>query len=154
MLRAFTTAAWVLLPAILLAQASQEKVATNRYGIELRPKKYSQQTPKGTLASVLAVIEAHDIAYLMAHLADPDFVDKRVGENHQGRFDGLVAETKIKIEDNPSSVKELEQFLRAGEWQESGTAASVRLKDLKDRQVFFRKIGDRWFMQNKQKEEK
>jgi hypothetical protein len=48
----------------------------------------------------------------------------------------------------------LEQFLKAGNWEEAANTATVKLKDLKDRQVFFRKIGNRWFMENKQKEEK
>jgi hypothetical protein len=145
--------AWIL-SAAAPAPGLQEKASTRRHGIEVRPKKYSQTTPKEALASVLATIEGNNIAYLMAHLTDPEFVDKRVAETHQGHFEDLVAEAKTKIEENPAAVKELEQFLKAGEWQDSGNTAMVRLKDYKDRQVFFRKIGDRWFMENRQKEEK
>jgi len=137
----------------VLALTTQDPQSATRFGIEIRPKKYPQSTPKEALTSVLASIEENKIGYLLAHLADPDFVDKRVKDSHRGNFDELVKETSTKIADNPSGVKELQQFLNAGEWQESGNSAVVTLKDFKDRQIFFRKIGNRWFMENKQKEE-
>jgi len=142
-----------VLSASLLAQAPQEKGSAKRYGIELRLKKFPQSTPKETLASVVLAIQERNFAYLLAELADPNFVDKRVKDNHGGSFDEFVKEASMKIADNPSGVKELEQFLQAGEWEETGNSATAKLKDFKDRQVFFRKIGDRWFMENKQKAE-
>jgi hypothetical protein len=150
---ALTVALLAVLSASLLAQAPQEKGSGKRYGIELHLKKFPQTTPKETLASVLLAIQEKNFAYLVAELADPDFVDKRVKDNHGGSFDEFVKEASTKIADNPSGVKELEQFLQSGEWEETGNSASVKLKDFKDRQVFFRKVGDRWFMENKQKAE-
>ena len=149
---AFTLALLAVLSTSLLAQA-QEKGSTKRYGIELRLKRFPQSTPKETLASVLLAIQEKNFPYLLAELADPDFVDNRVKDNHGGSFDEFVKEASTKIADNPSGVKELEQFLQAGEWEETGNSAAVKLKDFKDRRVFFRKIGDRWFMENKQKAE-
>jgi hypothetical protein len=148
-----TIAAGLVFAVSPLAQASQDNPPATRYGIEIRPKKYPQGTPKEALTSVLAAIEENKIAYLLAHLADPEFVDKRVKDSHRGNFDEFVKETSTKIADNPSGVKELQQFLNSGEWQENGNSAAVKLKDFKDRQIFFRKIGNRWFMENKQKEE-
>jgi hypothetical protein len=134
------------------AQAQQE-AAPRRYGIEADLRDYPQETPKETLASVLLAIERGRINYLLAHLADPTFVDKRVKEVYGGDFDELVRETTGKLTDNPAALKELRRFLKEGEWEGGETTASVKLKDVKDRQVFFRKICQRWYLENRQKPE-
>ena len=124
-----------------------------RYGIEANLRDYPQETPKETLASVLRAIEKGRINYLLAHLADPAFVDQRVKQVYGGDFDELVRETSDKLTGNPDGVKELRRFLKEGEWEAAETIASVKLKDVKDRQVFFRKIGQRWYLENRQKPE-
>src|SRR5262249_48925311 len=152
LMRAFAThAVRLVLYALLLAQTSQGNEPAKRFGIGVRLKEYPQSTPKEALASVLATIKDNNIAYMLAQLADPEFVDKRLKELHDGKFNELVQETTSTIADNPASVKQLEQFLKAGEWEASDKSAVVKLKDFKDRQVYFRKVGDRWFMKNKQK---
>ena len=134
------------------AQPPQE-AAPRRYGIEANLRDYPQETPKETLASVLRAIERRRINYLLAQLADPAFVDKRVKEIYGGEFEELVRETTHKLADNPAEVKQLQRFLKDGEWEGGETTASVNLKDVKDRQVFFRKIGQRWYLENRQKPE-
>ena len=99
-------------------------------------------------------IEKQRIDYLLAHLADPDFVDERVKNVYGGNFDELVGETTVKLKDNPNEVKLLERFLKEGEWEEKKDTAVARLKDVKDRQVFMKKIGKNWYLENKQREEK
>src|SRR6516164_6015386 len=94
-----------VLSASLLAQAPQEKGSAKRYGIELRLKKFPQSTPKETLASVVLAIQERNFAYLLAELADPNFVDKRVKDNHGGSFDEFVKEASMKIADNPSESR-------------------------------------------------
>jgi hypothetical protein len=64
-----------------------------------------------------------------------------------------VRETTTKLADNPAGVKELQRFLKEGEWEGGDTTATAKLKDVKDRQVFFRKIGSRWYLENRQKPE-
>jgi hypothetical protein len=136
----------------VLAQATKE-TPPRRYSIEANLRDYPQETPKETLASVLRAVERGRINYLLAHLADPAFVDKRVKEIYGGNFEELVRETSRKLADNPAAVKELGRFLKEGEWEGGDTTASAKLKDLKDRQVFFQKIGPRWYLQNRQKPE-
>lgn len=137
---------------VVLAQESKE-APPSRYGIEANLRDYPQETPKETLASVLQAIERRRINYLLAHLADPTFVDKRVKEIYGGDFEELVRETTSKLADNPAAVKELERFLKEGEWEGGDTSASAKLKDIKDRQVYLRKIGRRWYLENRQKPE-
>jgi hypothetical protein len=136
------------------APAQETKEAPpRRYGIEVNLRDYPQETPKETLASVLRAIERGRINYLLAHLADPAFVDKRVKEIYGGNFEELVRETTHKLTDNPAAVKELKRFLKEGEWEGGDTTASVKLKNIKERQVFFRKIGRRWYLENRQRPE-
>ena len=144
----------VVLAWILEVPAQEPKESPPlRYGIEANLRDYPQETPKETLASVLRAVERGRINYLLAHLADPEFVDKRVKEIYGGDFEEMVRETTGKLSDNPAALKELQRFLKEGEWDGGETAASAKLKDVKDRQVFFRKIGRRWYLENRQKPE-
>src|SRR5262249_33431656 len=122
-----------------------------RYGIDANVRDLPQDTPKQALASVLLAMERGRINYLLAHLADPTFVDNRVKEIYGGDFDELVRETTGKLADNPAARKELQRFLKEGDWEGDDNSASARLKDVKDRQVFLRKIGQRWYLENRQK---
>ena len=80
-------------------------------------------------------------------------MDKRVKEVYGGDFEELVRETTGKLADNPAALKELQRFLKEGEWEGGETSANAKLKDVKDQQVFFRKIGHRWYLENRQKPE-
>lgn len=143
----------VLVWALGVSAQAPNEVPPRRYGIEANVRDYPQESPKETLGSVLRAIERGRINYLLAHLADPAFVDKRVQQVYGGDFEELVRETSRKLADNPAAAKELGRFLKEGEWEGGDTTATVKLKDVKDRQVFFRKIGRRWFLENRQKPE-
>jgi hypothetical protein len=147
-------ALWIVFvcPISLSAQEAKE-APPRRYGVEANLRDFPQETPKETLASVLRAIERGRINYLLAHLADPAFVDQRVKEVYGGDFEELVRETSRKLAGNPAAAKELTRFLKEGEWEGGDTTASAKLKDVKDRQVFFRKIGRRWYLENRQKPE-
>jgi hypothetical protein len=134
------------------AQAPKE-APPRRYGIEANLRDYPQETPKEALASVLRAIERGRINFLLAYLADPAFVDNRVKVVYGGDFEELVRETTTKLANNPNAAKELERFLKEGEWEGGESSAGAKLKDVKDRQVFFKKIGPRWYLENRQKPE-
>lgn len=135
------------------APAQRDDNASLRYGVALNLRDYPQASAKDTLGSVIRAITKKRIDYLLAHLADPEFTDRRIKEVYSGNFDEFVRETSAKLADNPSTVKELERFLKEGDWQEGEKSASVRLKDIKDREVFLRKVGNRWYLENRQKAE-
>jgi hypothetical protein len=138
--------------AVLLAAAVLAAPAEKRHGIEPDLKTYPQASAREALTSVLKAVESKRIDYLMAHLADPQFVDQRLKENGN-RFDELVKEASAKLVDDPGAVKQLRRFLSDGEWKIADTSAAVRLKDVSDRQVFLRKSGDRWFLENRRRPE-
>ncbi|HEV3116420.1 MAG TPA: hypothetical protein VGY58_05165 [Gemmataceae bacterium] len=148
-------AVFVLMLASPALQAQQDQDATppRRYGVLLNQQTYPQEDPKQALASVVKAIDRQRVDYLLAHLADPDFVDERVKEVYGGNFDELVKETTTKLKDNPTEAKLLERFLKEGEWDAKENTATASLKDVKDRQVFVKKVGKSWYLENRQKAE-
>jgi hypothetical protein len=120
-----------------------------RYGVEVDLKTYPQATPKEALASVLKAADAGKFDYLAAQLADPAFIDDRVKSVLAGSFAEQVKDTRARLD--PPALKQLHRFLDEGEWTTDDASASVRLKDLTDRAVFFRKIDGRWYLEHRSK---
>ncbi len=120
-----------------------------RYGVEADLKTYPQGTPKEALASVLKAADAGRFDYLTAQLADPQFIDERVKDLFGGDFHEQVKDVKARLD--PGALKLLRRFLSDGEWTTDDGSAAVRLKDVDDRAVFFRKIDGRWYMEHRSK---
>lgn len=139
--------AMTLLGAAALVAAQNTPVV--RYGIDLDLDSYPQKTAKDCLSSVIKAIDAKRVDYLLAHLAEPLFVDKRV-KTLNGNFREVVKETNARLGEDPASIKDLRRFLMEGEWEEGDISTSVKSKDVKNRVAFFMKINDRWFLENRQ----
>jgi hypothetical protein len=129
----------VLASAAALAADAPAK----RFGVEADLKTFPQTTPKETLASILKAIELKRADYIVAHLADAEFVDRRVKETS---YDELLAETMAKLVNDPSAAKQLRTFLEKGAWDEKNEPVSVTLPEGTDRVVSFRKGGGCWFL--------
>jgi hypothetical protein len=121
--------------------------AAERYGVAPDLKAYPQATPKEALASALKAAESGRFDYLAAQLADPVWVDERVKRLYGGRFEGQVEDTRARLD--PFSLKLLRRFLSEGDWNEQGERASARLKDVPDRRVYLRRLGDRWYLEHR-----
>jgi hypothetical protein len=143
--------AFVLLLGLCTAAAppGDDKAAGARYGVAPDPATFPQKTPQQALASVLKAVEARRVDYLAAQLADPDWVDERVKRLYDGDFAQQVEETRIKL-DAPA-VKLLGRFLKVGDWSLDGDRATARLKDVPDRVVRLRRLGDRWYVEHRNK---
>src|SRR5437899_2707852 len=124
------------------AATAAENPPGTRYGVELNLDGFPQASPKECLGSVIKAIDGKQFDYLLAQLADPQFVDSRV-KTLGGDFKELVRETKARLGDDPAAVKELRRLLNDGQVEEAGDNASIRLKDLKNRAVFVKKVKDR-----------
>jgi len=127
--------------------AGQEKIPP-RYNVEADVDRLSQKTPQDALRSLLKAIESKRVDYALAHIAEPAFVDQRV-KDVGGRFEVMVQETTRKLDADPESIRELRKFLTDGEWQDQGDTASAKCKDVRGKQVYFKKIGNRWFFENR-----
>lgn len=131
----------------VLAQAPKESRLTTRYGIETNLDDYPQKTPREALESVVKALDTRRYDYLLAQLADPEFVDRRVQQIHGGKFGDLVAEFTAKLNNDPAEIKKLRRFLEEGQWDTEGNSASARVKNAPER-VFLRKVETRWFLEN------
>jgi hypothetical protein len=134
---------------LLILIAGVARADGPRHGVALALKTYPQATPQEALASVLKAVDNNRFDYLAAQLADPTFIDDRVKRLYDGRFADQVEDTASQF--GPATQKLLGRFLKDGEWTTEKETANVRLKDVKDRAVFFRKIGDRWCLENRWK---
>jgi hypothetical protein len=86
---------------------------------------------------------------------DKGYVRQRVKElASDANFQNLVRRVRVKLEDDPVSLQELKRMVREGEVQEAAETAVVRLKDVKDRALYLRKVGDRWYVENRMLEDK
>ena len=133
---------------LVMPTVSAQEKAPARFNIESDLDRLSQKTAKDTLRSVLTAIEAKRINYVLAHLADPVFVDQRVKDTG-GRFEVMVQETTKKLDSDAESLPELRKFLTDGEWKEEETTASASCKDVRGKMIYFKKIGNRWFLENR-----
>jgi hypothetical protein len=131
--------------ALVSFSAAQEK--GSRYGVALDEKSYPQATPKEALRSVLDVAAKKKFDYLVAHLADPGFVDERIKRIYGGKFKEQVDDTRARLD--PSMVKLLKRFLDKGKWSVGKNEATVRLDDVKDRVVRLVKKDGRWYLEHR-----
>jgi hypothetical protein len=154
----------VLLAIVLTSLAGQEgdDRLARRHGFDVNENRYSQKTPEEALKSVILAIDSKKIDYLVAHLADPNFVDTRVKEYAKSQtgdddartfraFARLVQETTDHFLEDPLLIKELKLFAKEGEWKADDASATASVKTLPDRRVFMRKVQNRWFLENRQK---
>jgi hypothetical protein len=149
---------------VATAFAQEPDKLAKRYGFEVNTTTYPQESPQKALASVVKAIQNGRVDYLLAQLADPAFVDRRVAE-YKGQlvgsedaktilaFDRLVKETSEHFREDPLLVKEMQQFVRADKeaWDADEDKATARLKELPGRQIFLKKLGERWFLENRRK---
>jgi hypothetical protein len=133
---------------ILLAAAAWAGAPAERYGVTADLKTYPQANPKETLASVLKAADAKRYDYLLAQLADPEWVDARV-KAAAGGFKEAVEETANRLD--PPRVKLLRRFLEEGELETLDSTATFRLKNVKDRIVRLHKQNNRWYLRHSNK---
>jgi hypothetical protein len=136
---------------LLLGSALAADKPETRYGVAPDLKTYPQATAKEALASVIKAAGDKHFDYLVAQLADPDYIDEQVAKRFGGKFEQQVEDTRIQM--NAATLKLFGRFLKEGEWigDKNETTMRVTLKDVKDRCAYFRRIGDRWYLQNHNK---
>ena len=64
------------------------------------------------------------------------------------------AKNQKKFIEEPDYLKDLKKIAREGDFMDAGETATGKHKDIKTRTVFFKKIGERWFIENKLQEER
>jgi hypothetical protein len=145
-------------------QADAGEQLVLRYRIPANYDKYPQDKPNAALTSAVKAIELGQIDYLLAHLADPAFVDKRIQEyraqvaqtvKDEGKtllaFDRLVSETRDHFKGDPALVKELQQIAKAGSLETKDNSAEAQLATIPSRRVFVKKVQQLWYLEDRQR---
>jgi hypothetical protein len=86
---------------------------------------------------------------MLAHLADPSFIDKNVREVHEGDFAKQVAETREKLKKGLKSP--LESLLKEGKLSASEKSASLKDSALNDFIISMKLENNKWYMENNKK---
>ncbi len=73
-------------------------------------------------------------------------------QSREMAFKQLVRDVEVKLLNDPIALKELKKIARDGTFTDTETGAKATHEQVKHRAVFFRKIGDRWFVENRQEE--
>jgi hypothetical protein len=66
-------------------------------------------------------------------------------------FDKLVQRTTENFEQDPTKIKELQRFLKDGDWEEGDREAVAKLKNIQTRKVFMKKVDYGWVLQDREK---
>jgi hypothetical protein len=85
---------WIVIATTLAAQEPAKYLT--RYNIDFNPVTYPQKTPQEAMKSITKALDSGRYDYLLAHLADPKYVDPRVAE-YQAL---LVSREELQREDD------------------------------------------------------
>ena len=145
-----------------LAGAQEQEKLAQRFNLEVSQSQYPQKTPQEALQSIVKAYDGKRMDYLLAHLAEPRFVDEAVA-NYKNNlregtekskqflaFDRLVSETTQYFLEDPTLLKELRRFAKDAEWETNDGQAVGSLKTVQGRKVFLQKHEGRWFLENRQ----
>ena|SRR6185437_4622648 len=84
----------------------------------------------------------------------PDLFHARVlSDTRAAAFRLLVRDIEAQFAEDPTVLKELRRFRSGGTFDDKGEAAKVGLPDFRDRELFFKKLDGRWYLENRQTEE-
>ncbi len=72
-----------------------------------------------------------------------------VEKSRERGFKQLVRDVEQKLRDDPEVINNLKKILNAEMFTEEAARAKAIYPDLKDRAVYFKKIEDRWYLENR-----
>jgi hypothetical protein len=76
-----------------------------------------------------------------------------VERSRERAFRQLIRDLEEKVLSDPQSMRDMKKLLKEGKFEDIETGAKVTHMDVKDRALYFRKIGDRWFLENRQEDQ-
>jgi hypothetical protein len=81
------------------------------------------------------------------------FLDLIVAQSRERAFKQLVRDIAEKMRDDPQSLKDMKKIFNDGTFTDEGNVTRAVHITVKDRALYFKKIGDHWFLENRQEEE-
>jgi hypothetical protein len=124
-----------------------------RHGIKQDLKSFPQDTPQAVKGSILKALETANFDYLIAHLIDLEFIDRRIAKSFEGKLENQVRETKGKLVGTELG-NQLRMILKEGKLTTKDTEAVLIHPKLGSTLVVrFVKIEDLWYMDNRKSQE-
>jgi hypothetical protein len=163
--RSLAIAALLIVPALA---AGGGELELDRYKVVPNPTKYPQSSPQKALQSAVTAVTAGDFDYLMAYLADPQFVDSRVAELKRDftgadaavnilAFDRLSKQVARYFRDDPALAGELRRLAKeakAENWTITPEGAVVVLPGPPEVRAYFTNIKGRWHLEDRREPRK
>jgi hypothetical protein len=81
------------------------------------------------------------------------FLAAVIALSRERAFKQLRSDVELKLRDDPQALKDMKKILRDGTFTDEGGGAKAVHPTVPDRVLYFKKIGDRWFLENRQTEE-
>jgi hypothetical protein len=97
-------------------------------------------------------VAGEQVAQAGANLRGPDLETRIRMVGLRLNVQDLVRQIRQKLADQPDHLRDLRRFARDGQVQAAGETATVTLPDVKDRAVYFKKVGDRWYLENRKED--
>jgi hypothetical protein len=152
------------------ASAQEKPKPVPRFGVAAEPEVFPQDAPKPLLSSIQKALERKRIDYLIAHLLDPTFSERKIDEYYRQRFgrsrdedaelsreqrdqreraalELFVAEVSQHMAAEQKQTLTFLRLLKDGMVEESGTMATVRLPN-SPLTLGLRLIDGKWYMIN------
>jgi hypothetical protein len=86
-------------------------------------------------------------------LEKKQFLTAIIERSRDKAFKQLVRDVEQKMRDDPQALKDMKKILRAGTFSDEGAGAKATNPVVKDSAIYFKKIGDRWYLENRQADE-
>ncbi len=68
-------------------------------------------------------------------------------------FKKFLRDVEQKLTDDPEAIKEMRRIARDGAFAEADPAAVAAHPEIKSRSLYFKKVGERWYLESRQTEE-
>jgi hypothetical protein len=76
-----------------------------------------------------------------------------IAQSRDRAFKQLLIDVEQKMLDDPQSLKDMKKILRDGTFADEGAGVKAVQPTVMDRALYFKRIGDRWFLENRQVDE-
>lgn len=73
-----------------------------------------------------------------------------IEKSRERAFKQLLRDVDQKLRDDPLALNDMKKILRAGTFSDEGAGVKATNPVVKFSAIYFKKIGDRWFMENRQ----
>lgn len=86
-------------------------------------------------------------------LDKPKFAAAIIERSREKAFKQLISDIEQKLRDDPQALRDMKKIARGGTFADEGAGAKATSPLVKDNAIYFKKIGDRWFIENRQADE-